>query len=157
MALRCNLAVHPELRHAAGAAEVLNPAWKLGAVMVLLLRSLIVAIGIGAMVGNACAQSTRIAGTAGYLSEWKSSGKLKKTGPADGKQFSGALTWKYVGLCSVNGPEEKSGDITLQLSNTGPAAQIHAELWLDGARCSYSGTLSDGDGRMDCSDARAFR
>jgi hypothetical protein len=109
------------------------------------LRALLLAIIFSMAAGAAQAQSTRVAGTAGYLSEWQFSGDLKKTAAADRKEFSGSLTWKHVGLCSVNGPEEKFGDMTLQISRLGPAPQIQAGV------ASESST-----GRMNCSNAEGI-
>lgn len=121
------------------------------------MRALLLAIIFSMAAGAAQAQSTRVAGTAGYLSEWQFSGGLKKTAAADRKEFSGSLTWKHVGLCSVNGPEEKFGDMTLQISRLGPAPQIQAVLRLDGVQCTYNGVASESStGRMNCSNAEGI-
>ncbi len=108
------------------------------------------------------AASLRVSGVAGYLSEWEFSGQVtekvtekitEKMSPA-AKEFSGTLIWKHVGLCSVNGPQEKAGEIDFQISGLGAASRIDASLWLDGAQCKYGGQLSDSSiGHMDCSNA----
>ncbi len=115
-------------------------------------------MAVFSLVANAAhAQSARVAGAAGYLSEWAFSGNLSETGAHGGNQFSGSVNWKHVGLCSHNGPEEKSGDFTLQISRSGSAPQIHAVLKVDGAQCEYNGPLSENStGRMDCSDAKGI-
>jgi hypothetical protein len=105
--------------------------------------------------GAVQAQSARVAGTAGYLAEWEFSGDLSQTNAAFGNEFSGPLTWKHVGLCSPNGPEEKFGDIDLKISRSSPVPQILATLRLDGVQCNYRAALSkNSTGRMDCSDAK---
>jgi hypothetical protein len=64
---------------------------------------------------------------------------------------------KHVGLCSVNGPQEKPGNICVKLSRSGSLSKVDATISFDGARCTYSGTLSgSSDGRMDCPDAGAI-
>jgi len=106
--------------------------------------------------GAADAQTARVAGIAGYLSEWEFSGELQRNG-VDSDEFRGSLTWKHVGLCSVNGPEEKSGDVTIEISRTRPAPEIHVAFRFDGAQCRYNGPLSENSrGHMDCSDARGI-
>ena len=47
----------------------------------------------------------------------------------------------HVGICTVDGPEEKKGEIRLQISQ--PASRLSATLVLDGVACTYSGQLSD--------------
>jgi len=112
------------------------------------------AIVLSMAAASAHAQSTRVTGVAGYLSEWAFSGNLSGSAAAD--EFSGSVTWKHVGLCTHNGPEEKSGDMTLQISRAGPVPQIHAMLVLDGARCEFSGPLSDkSTGQMNCPEAKS--
>lgn len=118
------------------------------------MRALLVTIVSIMAAGVSHAQSVRVAGAAGYLSEWAFSGNLPEIGTRGGNQFSGAVTWKHVGLCSHNGPEEKSGEMTLQISRSGPVPEIHAVVEVDGARCEYNGPLSDSStGRMDCPKA----
>ncbi|MGB7940166.1 MAG: hypothetical protein WCF72_16310, partial [Pseudolabrys sp.] len=49
----------------------------------------------------------------------------------------------------VDSPEEKKGEIRLQISQ--PASRIAATLLLDGVECTYSGRLSDFySGTMNC-------
>jgi hypothetical protein len=63
--------------------------------------------------------------------------------------------WKHIGLCSVNGPEEKPGKIRIRLS--GETTKIDATIFFDSTRCTYSGNLSGrSDGLMDCPDAGAI-
>jgi hypothetical protein len=110
-----------------------------------------------AAVAADCAQagSLQVAGTAGYLSEWELDGAVSERTSAGVKEFFGALTWKHVGLCSPNGPQEKSGNITFQISGSGASSEIHATLSLDGVACAFSKKLADQSVVfMDCSDAK---
>jgi hypothetical protein len=100
-------------------------------------------------------RSLQVAGTAGYLAEWEFNGTVTATTPAPDAEFSGPLTWKHVGVCSVNGPEEKRGEIRFRLSKSGAASRLTATVALDGAQCNYSGDFSgSSSGHMDCSDAK---
>lgn len=113
---------------------------------------------MAASTDGAWAASLRISGVAGYLSEWEFSGqvneKMTEKASVTAKAFSGPVTWKHVGLCSVNGPQEKPGDIDFQISGSGGSSRIDVTLSLDGAQCKYSGPLSDSlSGHMDCANA----
>jgi hypothetical protein len=115
----------------------------------LLLTTVLVASGSL----PAAARTLQVAGSAGYLSEWELSAEVTAGISGDHEQFSGPLTLKHVGLCSANGPEEKSGKIEFYISKSVWSSQIHATLLIGGARCSYSGQLSAGSsGFMECSD-----
>jgi hypothetical protein len=119
------------------------------------LRALLFVIALGMAAGSAQAGSLRIAGTAGYLSEWEMNADVTEAVSAGLQEFSGPVTWKHVGLCSPNGPEEKSGKIKFRISGLGSSSQIQATLSLEGAQCTYSGKWSDSSsGLMDCSDAK---
>ena len=65
------------------------------------------------------------------------------------------MIWKHIGLCSVNGPEERSGKITFQVSGAGSSSRINATLSMDAVQCTYIGNFSNStSGLMDCSDAK---
>jgi hypothetical protein len=103
------------------------------------------------------AGSLRVEGKAGYLSEWELDAEVTAVASGGREQFSGPLTLKHVGLCSANGPEERSGKIEFYISRSLLASEIHATLFINGARCSYNGTLSGGsNGFMDCSDGNGI-
>jgi hypothetical protein len=119
-----------------------------------LSKALLAMIAIGAMSDAAQARSLQITGTAGYLSEWELSGAVTERASSGDSVFSGPLTWKHVGLCSANGPEEKHGEIRFQADRSGAASQIIATLSLGGIQCSYSGRSDGSTGHMDCSDAK---
>ena len=110
---------------------------------------------LSAVAGPVQAQSLRVSGATGYLSEWEVSGNVTETASGRVREFSGPLTVKHVGLCSQDGPEEKAGEIKLQIMRSGPLSQIRATIRWDGARCTFSGKFSDTyTGLMDCADAK---
>ena len=62
---------------------------------------------------------------------------------------------KHVGICTQDGPEEKTGEIRLQISAS--SSQLDATLLVDGVECTYSGRLSDPySGMMTCPDREAI-
>ena len=61
---------------------------------------------------------------------------------------------KHIGLCTQDGPEEKTGEMRFQISAS-PAA-LNATLSIAGIECTYSGRLSDSyTGTMDCPGRQA--
>ena len=81
-----------------------------------------------AAVGVAEAQSLRVVGTAGYVSEWELSGETAPTVAGPIKEFAGSLTLKHVGLCSRDGPQEEVGEIKFQILGSGSLSKIRATL-----------------------------
>jgi len=64
------------------------------------------------------------------------------------------VTWTHVGLCSVNGPQTKPGEIKIRLSTAAPS-QIDATISFEGGQCVYRGEFSGtSSGYMDCPDAK---
>ena len=61
---------------------------------------------LSAVAGPVQAQSLRVTGATGYLSEWEVSGNVTETVSGRVRELSGPLTVKHVGLCSQDGPEE---------------------------------------------------
>jgi hypothetical protein len=96
------------------------------------------------------ADSLQLVGYSGYLGEWELTAALTEDGSTTPKGYSGPLSMKHVGLCTQDGPEEKSGKIRVQMVPSG--SRIKATLWVDGVECGYQGVLSDFyNGTMDCS------
>jgi hypothetical protein len=106
--------------------------------------------------GASCAQSLswQITGTAGYLAEWELSGSVRERPAADGSEFFGTIIWKHVGLCSVEGPQEKEGKISFRIS--GSSHRISLTISLEDIQCTYNSESFSGSssGRMDCSNAK---
>src|SRR4051812_32240712 len=61
--------------------------------------------------GAASGQPLSVSGVAGYLSEWQFSGSVTETAAAN--EFTGSLAMKHVGLCTHDGPDERTSDIRL--------------------------------------------
>ncbi len=115
----------------------------------------LVLIVFGTSCGQAQAQSQQVIGTAGYLSEWEFTGAVTGKSSAGRSEFSGPITWKHIGLCSVNGPQEKHGEIRVEIKESGTVSLINATISLDSVQCTFSGRiLNDTSGLMECSDAK---
>lgn len=117
-------------------------------------KAALVVAALALAQGPADARSLQIVGTAGYLSEWEVKGDVADDS-AGSDALRGRISWKHVGLCTANGPVEKSGDITFKLSGWGPFARIDATMSFEQTQCTYSGSFSGGTrGTMDCTDAK---
>jgi hypothetical protein len=108
-----------------------------------LSKTISIVLALASAGGPAQSRSLHITGTAGYLSEWELEGEIADAGPRGGGERVGRLVWKHVGLCSVNGPQERPGDIRIKLSarprlmrrspSTATAVPIAAQLPAAGA------------------------
>jgi hypothetical protein len=111
----------------------------------------ILSLALSLVVAPAAAGSLQIVGYSGYLGEWELTATVTEDGSSTTrKEYSGPLSMKHVGLCTQDGPEEKSGEIHARM----PAAssRMEATLWLDGVECGYQGVLSDFySGIINCS------
>jgi hypothetical protein len=119
----------------------------------VVVRALISAIWIGAGAGSAMAQSYSVSGQVGYLQEWEMKANLAKTITDSGVSYDGPVTLRHVGLCSVNGVEEKSGVVRLMVSRRTSAVAGTLSLKDDTCRIAasaskpYSGLLNCRDGQ----------
>ncbi len=118
----------------------------------MLARALF-ALLISITASSAHEQHLRIVGTAGYLSEWELKAEVAPQSGGSGEELSGPLRMKHVGLCTVNGPVEKLGKLTLRINRSIGSSRLQATLSLDGGdQCSYAGQWSGSStGTMDCS------
>ncbi len=117
------------------------------------MRTLLLSVVLGALVGPVHAQPLEIIGYSGYLGEWELTANVTET--ASGRRaYSGPLTMKHVGLCTQDGPEERTGEMHLEISAS--SSRLDATLSVAGVECSYSGRLSDSyTGTMTCPDREA--
>jgi len=98
------------------------------------------------------AQTREVTGQAGILGEWELSAAVTKQ-TEGGAPWRGPLTMKHVGFCSADGPEEKTGELRLDVSD--PPGEATATLLIDGTECTFKGHLTDEyDGVMTCPDRR---
>ena len=108
-----------------------------------------VPLALSVLVTSANADPLQIVGYSGYLGEWELTAAVTQEGSSADNLYSGALLMKHVGLCTQEGPEEKSGKIRIRMPAS--SSQLEATLWVDGAECSYRGVLTDFySGNMNC-------
>ena len=108
----------------------------------------------GALTAPAQAQSLEVVGYAGVLGEWELTATVTEKARLWSKEFSGPLSMKHVGICTQDGPEEKTGEIRFQISAL--SSQLDATLLVEGVSCTYSARSSDPySGLMACPDREA--
>lgn len=117
------------------------------------MRKLCLAALLIAFPALAQAASLQVAGKAGYLSEWEVSATASPNAN-DAREFSGPLLVKHIGLCSPNGPVEKSGEIKIKMSGLSRST-LDATLTFGGQTCTLRAFRGDTvEGVMDCPDTR---
>lgn len=101
------------------------------------------------------AQALQLIGYFGDLGEWEMSANVAVNPSDRTKEFRGALLLRHTGVCTQDGPEEKSGDIRLKLSDS--RSELDATLKFDGMECRFAGRSSSDryTGLMSCPDRRA--
>jgi hypothetical protein len=98
-------------------------------------------------------QSLEVVGYAGDLGEWEVTASLTGKTSFWSKDFAGPLTMRHSGICTIEGPKEKTGEISLQISRW--TLGLQATVMLDGVACSYSGRKLDFyAGVLNCADRR---
>jgi hypothetical protein len=118
------------------------------------VKTLLLLFLAGALAAPAQARSMQLVGYAGVLGEWELTATVTEKAAWWAKEFSGPLSMKHVGICTQDGPEEKTGEIRLQISAL--SSRLDATLLVEGIACSYSAGLSDPySGMMACPDREA--
>lgn len=118
------------------------------------MRAVFLPIVLGSLASPASAQSLEVVGYSGYLGEWELTATVTETGSGHMKEYSGPLTMKHIGVCTQDGPEEKTGEMRFQVSAS--SSQLNATVSVAGVECTYSGRLSDSyAGTMKCPDRQA--
>jgi len=118
------------------------------------VRAFFLPIVLCALTTPAGAQSLQVIGYSGYLGEWELTATVTENVSGQTKEYSGPLTMKHVGVCTQDGPEEKTGEIRFQISAS--SSQLNGTFSVAGVECTYSGRLSDSyTGTMDCPDRQA--
>jgi hypothetical protein len=96
-------------------------------------------------------EALQVLGQAGVLGEWEITARISPTN-AGARQFSGPVLMKHVGMCSADGPEQKTGEIRLERLG---ASRVKATLLVEGVMCTYDGRKSDAySGVLRCPDRR---
>jgi hypothetical protein len=117
------------------------------------MKVLFLPIVLSVLATPAAAQSLQVIGYSGHLGEWELTAVVNEGASGRAREFSGPLTMKHIGLCSQDGPEEKTGQLRFQMPSS---SRLNATLVIAGIECSYSGRLSDSyDGVMSCPDRPA--
>ena len=112
------------------------------------MRAPLLPIVLAAWATPVQAQSLQLIGYSGYLGEWEVTATVT-VDTSGRKQYAGPMTMKHVGICTQEGPEERTGKISLQRSAS--LSRLNATLSVDGIECTYSGQLSDSyTGTMNC-------
>ena len=118
------------------------------------MRTLLLLFVLAAFAAPAQAKSMQLVGYAGVLGEWELTATVTENGHGWTKEFSGPLSMKHVGICTQDGPEEKTGEIRFQISAL--SSRLDATLLVEGVACRYSAGLSDPySGMMACPDREA--
>jgi hypothetical protein len=114
----------------------------------------LLSFALGAVAATASAQSLQVIGYSGYLGEWELTATVTEKARLWSKEFSGPLSMKHVGICTQDGPEEKTGEIRFQISAL--SSRLDATLLVEGMECTYSAASSDPySGLMACPDGKA--
>lgn len=117
------------------------------------MRSVLATMVLLALATPAHAQSREVTGQAGFLGEWELTATVTERMADGAKEFSGPMTLKHVGVCTQDGPEEKTGELRLRISES--SGRLKATLLMDGAECTYTGNrTSSYDGFLNCPDRR---
>ena len=100
------------------------------------MRALLLLAALGALAAPARSESLQVTGYAGALGEWELTATVV-TGKASQRtrEYAGPLTMKHVGWCTQEGPEEKTGEIRLQISTL--SSRLKATVSVAGVECTY--------------------
>ena len=118
------------------------------------MRALLLLIALGALAAPARSQSREVIGYAGVLGEWELTATVTEKPAGRSGEYAGPLTMTHVGICTQEGPEEKTGEIRFQISRS--SSRLEATLSVAGVQCTYLGKFSDSyTGMMRCPDREA--
>ena len=110
------------------------------------IRAIVAVILTFAAAPAVWAQSYSVSGQIGYLHEWEMIGKVAKAVTRSGADYSGTMTLRHVGLCSINGVEQKEARIQLKASS----ARLEGTLIIDDDQCRIVVSGSAGSGLLTC-------
>ena len=116
---------------------------------------LLIILGALATPAAARAESLQIKGAAGFAGEWELTATVTEKISGRAGEYAGPLTMTHVGLCTQDGPEQKTGEMHLQMSAW--SSRVTATLSAPGLECTYSGKMSDtATGAMTCADRQVI-
>jgi len=117
-------------------------------------RALLLLFMTSALAAPAQAKSLQVVGYAGVLGEWELTATVTENAARWSSEFSGPLSMKHIGICTQDGPEEKTGEIRFQISAL--SSRLDATLLVEGQECTYSARAADPySGVMACPDGKA--
>jgi hypothetical protein len=100
------------------------------------------------------AMEVAVTGQAGYLSEWEVTARARQITNGSRVEYAGPLVMKHVGLCTADGPVEKSGEIRFRRTGL-MVSGIEATLSFGEERCTFAGSgAKTYDGVMHCPGTR---
>jgi hypothetical protein len=121
----------------------------------LTARALTALAALSAFAAPAGAEPVRVFGYGGLLGEWELTADVTENTSARARELHGAVTLTHVGLCTQDGPEQRKGEIRIEMIGSG--SRLTATMLFDGAACSYAATLSDTyKGTMTCPERPAM-
>lgn len=119
-----------------------------------IVRAPLLLFALTALAAPAQAESLQVVGYSGLLGEWELTATVKEKARLWAREFSGPLSMKHVGICTRDGPEQKTGEIRFQISAI--SSQLDATLLVEGLECTYSARSSNPySGLMACPDRAA--
>jgi hypothetical protein len=119
------------------------------------VRALLPLFVLCALSAPAQAAARQILGYAGVLGEWELTGVVTEKTLVWAREYSGPVSMKHIGVCTQDGPEEKTGEIRVQIS--GLTSQLNATLLVEGVECVYSARSSTPySGMMACRGREAI-
>jgi hypothetical protein len=105
------------------------------------------------LAAPAHAESREVTGQAGVLGEWELTANVTERIAGRARELVGPLNLKHVGICTVDGPEQKNGELRLRISES--STRVTGTLLIEGTECSYSADIKNlQDGIMSCPDRR---
>jgi hypothetical protein len=117
------------------------------------MRAVAAAMMLVGLAGASGAQTRSVTGQAGVLGEWELTATVAEQADGVGRRLAGPLSLKHIGFCSADGPEEKSGELRLRVSD--PPGEATATLTIEGTDCTFRGYFKGAyDGIMTCPDRR---
>jgi hypothetical protein len=117
-------------------------------------RALLPLLAACAVPSPTRADVLQVVGNAGVLGEWELTATITGAPSKQTREMSGHLTMRHVGLCTQDGPEEKTGFIRVRAY--GASARVEGTLVTDGVECAFTATADDAaPGTLMCPDRRA--
>jgi hypothetical protein len=116
------------------------------------VKAFVLLVALGALSTPARSESLQVTGYAGVLGEWEMTATIDSV-PAMASQrtreYAGPITMKHVGWCTQDGPEEKTGEIRLEIAPQ--SSRLKATVSVGGVECTYRAKLSESyTGMMEC-------